>query len=83
MNSKLQDEVVSPQLLRTYEQDSEQAERQEFRGIEAAVERLTQADPEIEISIEKLAMDVNNGKRRLAGAEKRVQDFKYNAFHSP
>ena len=89
MSSKLQAEAVSPQVLRNYEQDSEQAARnleaaqQELREIEAAVERLTQADPEIELSIEKLTMDVNNGKRRLADAEKRVQDLRHVHFIYP
>ncbi|OAX33539.1 hypothetical protein K503DRAFT_869495 [Rhizopogon vinicolor AM-OR11-026] len=82
MSSKLQAEAVSPQVLRTYEQDSEQAARnleaaqQQLRDIEAEVERLTQAGPEIELSIEKLTMDINNGRKRLSDAEKRVQDLK-------
>lgn len=82
MSSKLQAEAVSPQVLKTYEQESEQAARsleaaqQELRDIEAEAERLTQAGPEIELEIEKLTMGVNNGKKRLADAERRVQDLK-------
>ncbi|KAG1859796.1 RecF/RecN/SMC [Suillus subluteus] len=82
MSSKLQAEAVSPQVLKTYEQESEQAARsleaaqQELRDIEAEAERLTQAGPEIELDIEKLTMGVNNGKKRLTDAERRVQDLK-------
>ncbi|KAG2746768.1 hypothetical protein P692DRAFT_201933204 [Suillus brevipes Sb2] len=82
MSSKLQAEAVSPQVLKTYEHESEQAARsleaaqQELRDIEAKAERLTQAGPEIELKIEKLTMGVNNGKKRLADAERRVQDLK-------
>ncbi|KAG1879662.1 RecF/RecN/SMC N terminal domain-containing protein [Suillus tomentosus] len=82
MSSKLQAEAVSPQVLRTYEQESEQAARsleaaqQELRNIEAEAERLSQSVPEIELNIEKLTMGVNNGKKRLTDAERRVQDFK-------
>ncbi|KAG1748816.1 hypothetical protein EDD22DRAFT_981854 [Suillus occidentalis] len=82
MSSKLQAEAVSPQVLKTYEQESEQAARsleaaqQELRDIEAEAERLTQAGPEIELDVEKLTMGVNNGKKRLADAERRVQDLK-------
>ncbi|KAG2337616.1 hypothetical protein BDR05DRAFT_970038 [Suillus weaverae] len=82
MSSKLQAEAVSPQVLRTYEQESEQAARnleaaqQELRDIEAEAERLTQAGPDIELNIEKLTMGVNNGKKRLTDAERRVQDLK-------
>lgn len=83
MSSKLQAEAVSPQVLKNYEQESEQAARsleaaqQELRDIEAEAERLTQAGPEIELDIEKLTMGVNNGKKRLTDAERRVQDLKY------
>ncbi|KAG1842247.1 RecF/RecN/SMC N terminal domain-containing protein [Suillus subalutaceus] len=83
MSSKLQAEAVSPQVLKNYEQESEQAARsleaaqQELRDIEAEAERLTQAGPEIELDIEKLTMGVNNGKKkRLTDAERRVQDLK-------
>ncbi|KAG2341161.1 hypothetical protein BDR05DRAFT_888461, partial [Suillus weaverae] len=69
LSSKLQAEAVSPQVLRTHEQDSEQAARnleaaqQQLRDIEAEAERLTQAGPEIELRIEKLTMGVNNEKK--------------------
>jgi structural maintenance of chromosome 4 len=82
MSLKLQAEAVSPQVLQTYEQESEQAARsleaaqQELRDLEAEAERLTQAGPEIELDVEKLTMGVNNGKKRLADAERRVQDLK-------
>ncbi|KAG0697734.1 RecF/RecN/SMC N terminal domain-containing protein [Suillus ampliporus] len=82
MSSKLQAEAVSPQVLRNYEQESEQSARaleaaqQELRDIEAEVERLTQAGPELELATEKLTMGVNNGKKRLADAERRVHDLK-------
>jgi structural maintenance of chromosome 4 len=62
-------EAVSPQVLKTYEQESEQTTpslevaQWELCEIEAEAERLTQAGPEIDLNIEKLTMGVNNGKK--------------------
>jgi structural maintenance of chromosome 4 len=83
MSSKLQAEAVSPQVLKTYEQESEQATRslevaqRELRDIEAEAERLTQAGSEIDLDIEKLTMGINNGKKWLTDAERCVLDLKY------
>jgi structural maintenance of chromosome 4 len=83
MSLKLQVEAVIPQVLKTYEQESEQATcslevaQQELHDIEAEAKRLTQAGPEIDLDIEKLTMGVNNGKKRLTDAERRVLDLKY------
>ncbi|KAG1744333.1 hypothetical protein EDD22DRAFT_1005720 [Suillus occidentalis] len=53
-----------------------EAAQQELRDIEAEAERLTQAGPGIELDIKKLIMGVNNGKKQLADAERRVQGLK-------
>jgi structural maintenance of chromosome 4 len=76
-------EAVSPQVLKTYEQESEQvmhsleAAQWELHDIEAEARRLTQAGPEIDLDIEKLTMGVNNGKKWLIDAERHVLDLKY------
>lgn len=82
MSSKLAAEAVSPEVLRRYEQDSEQASREleevlsRLRDMEGEVESLAKAGPQIDIAIEKASLDVQNGARRVADAEKRVRDLR-------
>ncbi|KAF9225187.1 RecF/RecN/SMC protein [Gyrodon lividus] len=82
MSSKLASEAVRPEVLRQYEQESEDAGRtledalRALRTLEGEAERLTLAGPQMEMDIEKLAMDVTNGRKRLAEAERRVQELK-------
>lgn len=86
MSSKLAADSVSPQVIKTYERESEQAAQQlevalqELRTAEGELERLTRSGPNIDISLEKLGLDIQNGKRRISEAEKRVRDLKSVVF---
>ncbi|KAF8899368.1 hypothetical protein BD779DRAFT_1607830 [Infundibulicybe gibba] len=82
MSSKLAADAVRPEVLREYEQDSEEATRrleaamQELHTAEAELDRLQKSGPEIEMAVHKLGLDIENGKKRIAEAEKRVRDLK-------
>ncbi|PSR72085.1 hypothetical protein PHLCEN_2v12066, partial [Hermanssonia centrifuga] len=82
MSSKLAADAVSPETLRKYEQDSASAEREldaavhELREAEGALEALSQSGPQLDIAIEKIGLDIQTGTRRIAEAQKRVQDLK-------
>ncbi|KDR85857.1 hypothetical protein GALMADRAFT_109359 [Galerina marginata CBS 339.88] len=81
MSSKFAAASVSPQVMQTYERDSEQAAQQlqkalaELREAEQEVERLRAREPEIDLAYQKIGMDIENVKRRIAEAEKRVKDL--------
>ncbi|KAG5721961.1 Structural maintenance of chromosomes protein 4 [Termitomyces sp. T112] len=80
MSSKLAADAVSPQVLRKYEQESEDAAQhldqalKELRVAGEELERLRNSGPQIDIAFQKLGLDIENSKRRIAEAEKRVQD---------
>lgn len=82
MSSKLAADAVRPEVLRKYEEDSHDAAQrldaalQGVREAEAELERLQTSGPQIDLSFQKLTLDVENGKRRIAEAEKRVRDLK-------
>ncbi|OCH95713.1 RecF/RecN/SMC protein [Obba rivulosa] len=82
MSSKLAPEAVSPETLREYEQESEQAQQEldqaieRLRRLEAQLESLTQSGPQLDVSIQKLALDTQTASKRIAEAEKRVRDLK-------
>lgn len=82
MSSKLAADAVRPEVLRQYEQESDAAARElegatrALRELEGEAERLAFAGPQLEMDIEKLTMAVNNGRKRLEEAEKRVRDLK-------
>ncbi|KAF9237097.1 RecF/RecN/SMC [Melanogaster broomeanus] len=82
MSSKLAADAVRPEVLRQYEQESEEAGKnleealRAMRALEGEAERLTLAGPQMEMDIEKLTMDVNNGRKRLVEAERRVQELR-------
>lgn len=82
MSSKLQADAVSPEVLRQYEKDSENATRQleeaqhNLREIEAEMDALNKSGPQIDITIEKVNLDIRTGAKRIAEAEKRVRDLK-------
>ena len=81
MSSKFAPETVRPEVLRGWEQESEEATRQldeaqkQLRSLEAEAERLTQQGPQLDMDIEKLTLDINNGRKRLDEAEKRVREL--------
>ena len=83
MSSKLAAETVRPEVLRTYEKESEEAVRhldeamQQARAAETELDRLIKSGPQIDIALEKLGLDVENGKRRIFEAQKRVRDLKW------
>ncbi|KAG6860855.1 hypothetical protein C0995_006719 [Termitomyces sp. Mi166 len=80
MSSKLATDAVSPQVLRKYEQESQDAVQhldqalKKLRVTEEELERLRNSGPQIDIAFQKLGLDIENSKRRIAEAEKRVQD---------
>ncbi|CAA7264900.1 unnamed protein product [Cyclocybe aegerita] len=81
MSSKFSAASVSPQTLQSYERDSEQAAQQlhqateELKHAEQELERLKARDPEIDLSYQKLGMDIENVKRRISEADRRVKDL--------
>jgi len=83
MSSKLASNAVSPQVLQGYERDSENAAQQlqkasaELREAEVELDRLKARDPEIDLAYQKLGMDIENVKRRIAEAQKRVNDLRF------
>ncbi|KAG6864805.1 hypothetical protein C0991_007028 [Blastosporella zonata] len=80
MSSKLAADAVSPQVLKTYEQASQDAAEQlgralqELRAAEEERDRLKHSGPHLDMTFEKLRLDIDNSKRRIAEAQKRVQD---------
>ncbi len=82
MSSKLQADSVSPEMLLQYERDSEAAQRelekvqQEARDLEATLEGLTRAGPQIDVAIEKANLDLQTGTKRIADADKRYKELK-------
>ncbi len=83
MSSKFAAEAVRPEVLKNYERESEEARKQlelatqESREAETDRDRLLKVGPEIDLSFEKLGMDIENGKKRIADADKRVRELKY------
>lgn len=82
MSSTLQADAVSPDVLRQYETDSEQASRlledalHDLREVEAELDALNKSGPQIDVTIEKVNLDLRTGAKRIAEAEKRVRDLK-------
>ncbi|KAK0465948.1 RecF/RecN/SMC N terminal domain-containing protein [Desarmillaria tabescens] len=82
MSSKFAAEAVPQNVLKNYERESEEARKQlelatqESREAETERDRLLKVGPEIDLSFEKLGMDIENGKKRIADAEKRVRELK-------
>ncbi|KAF9011348.1 RecF/RecN/SMC protein [Cyathus striatus] len=82
MSSKLAKEAVAPDVLKKLEHDTEndarllQEAQEELQAAEAELDRLTRSGPEIDMALQKLTLDIENGKKRISEAEKRVRDVK-------
>lgn len=83
MSSKFASASISPQVLQSYEKESEQATEQlqkvtaELREAEVELERLMSRDPEIDIALQKVGMDIENSRKRIGGAERRVKELTF------
>ena len=83
MSSKLQSDSVSADTLRRYQQESETDARaleeaqQQFRELEARLDSLKQSNPQVELAIDKVDLDIKNCEKRIADSEKIVRDLKY------
>lgn len=81
MSSKLAANAVSPQTLQAYEKDSEHAAHQlqkatnDLRVAETELDGLKRRGPELDLAFQKMGMEIDNIKRRIAEAERRVKDL--------
>ncbi|KAF7361982.1 Structural maintenance of chromosomes protein 4 [Mycena venus] len=82
MSSKFAPEAVRPEVLRELEQEAADDEKRldkatkEAQAAETELDRLKRAVPETETAFQKLGLDIENGKRRISEAEKRISDLK-------
>ena len=82
MSSKLAAEAVRPDVLKSYEDDSQKAAHLlesallDLRKVEMALDDLARSGPQTDILVQKLELDVENGKKRITECEKRVRDLK-------
>ncbi|KAK7035384.1 Structural maintenance of chromosomes protein 4 [Paramarasmius palmivorus] len=78
MSSKFAADTVRPEVLRNYEKESEDADRQlqaaqnELRNAQEELDRIIKSGPTIDLAYEKLVLDIETGKTRIIEAEKRV-----------
>jgi hypothetical protein len=49
----------------------------ELREVETEMECLTTRDPEIDFALQKICMDMENSKRRIVEAERRVKELRF------
>jgi len=83
MSSKFAPASVSPEVLQQYERDNEQAThklQQELHGLqraEAELDSLKTRGPQIDLSLQKLGMDIDNVSRRIAETDKRIRDLRF------
>ena len=86
MSSK-QVATVSLQVLRTYEKESEDATNRlqkattDLREAETELERLSSRGPEIDMTYQKLGLDIENVKKRIVDAENRIKHLRYVRFY--
>ena len=82
MSSKLASDAVSPETLRRYEQESEDAAGKldaslaQLREFETSSDNLTKRVPEIDMSLQKIDLDIQTGVKRITEAEKRVRELR-------
>lgn len=83
MSSKLAADVVHPDVIRKYQQDSEEDARaldeavRELRELEAKVDALKQSAPRLDLAFDKVNLDIRNVAKRIVDTEKRVRELKY------
>lgn len=82
MSSKLAADSVPPELLRQYEQESENAARASDAA-QAAVQRLEseleghrRAAPDMDFQLRKMEMEINTLSSRIGESEKRLREMK-------
>ncbi|KAF6748357.1 RecF/RecN/SMC N terminal domain-containing protein [Ephemerocybe angulata] len=82
MSAKQAQDGVSPDTLRTWEVDATKAAEalsraiQELRDAENELDRLKRMGPELEISYQKLGMEIETRKSRILELGKRVKDLR-------
>src|SRR5258707_3261310 len=83
MSSKFAFATISPQVLQSYERDNEVATAQlqkatgELREAEMEMDRLMARDPDIDFALQKIGMDIENSRRRIVEAERRVKELRF------
>jgi structural maintenance of chromosome 4 len=81
MSSKFAAASVSPEVFQQYEKENEQASHKlqqamhELREAEASLDGLKTRGPQIDLSLQKLGMDIDNVSKRIAETEKRIKDL--------
>ncbi|EIW64469.1 RecF/RecN/SMC protein [Trametes versicolor FP-101664 SS1] len=82
MSSKLAADAVPPEVIRKYQETSEEDARaldeavRELRELEAKVEALKQSAPRLDLAIDKVQLDIRNAAKRIADTERRVKELK-------
>ncbi|KAI0756431.1 RecF/RecN/SMC protein [Daedaleopsis nitida] len=81
MSSKKQ-ETVKPEELRKLQQGSDDSTRaleeaqQQCRALEVKLDELKQSNPQLELAIDKVTLDIKNCAKRIADSEKIVRELK-------
>jgi structural maintenance of chromosome 4 len=81
MSSKFAPDTVSPEVLRDYQRESDDAEakfretQEQHRTIESELEALIRSGPGIEISLQKVNMDVQNIAKAITESERRLREL--------
>ena len=83
MSSKLPAEAVRPEVLAQYERESDDAAKelerviQEAREAEAEYIRLKGLGPTLDMSYEKLGMEIETNKKKITDSERRFRELKF------
>jgi structural maintenance of chromosome 4 len=78
--------TISPETLKTYEDESSDAANRlqeataNLQKAEMELDGLSTRGPEIDMAYQKLGLDIENVKKRITEAEKRVKDLGYVYF---
>jgi structural maintenance of chromosome 4 len=81
MSSKFAADKVEPEVVARYEKESATAEEEfaRFQGdrkaVEKEIEAMRKRIPQIEITMEKMELDVQTGAKRIAEAEARIPEL--------